>query len=1284
MKILFAHFRNKTLSRLAILILTILMGLEFPLQVLAQEVSLDAGNNSTPESQMKVMPLPTLDPQLQALIKGDKILLAADNSQIPSAAIQKKMTLRQFYKKDFAISEEVDAIVDNANSENLTTEVYNSIGERMDFSVREVVYGQLRIFRVLPPSRITPGKYTLAIKDIQGNTYNQDFTWGVLAINTNKSIYQPGQTAQLTMAVLDERGDMVCDALLTLEIKSPDGNSTVLSTDNGKINVNSECSVKGITDKADYETSYQVGGIGEYSMNLTATTKNGNYSSADTFQVKDSVAFDVERITATRIYPAQKYTVRLHIKANQDFSGNISEVVPDSFKISDQSGLSSESQASSGAVFIDSKKDVLGVSTQKLGKPFEGDFQESLGFGQQIQDPALKQTYQNFSLAGHDGIDFSMPIGTPVLAIDDGTVTLAKDADYGLTVVIQHSWGKSYYGHLSKILTPLNSIVTRGQKIALSGNSGLTTGSHLHFGIKPNDSDTDNGYFGKVNPETYLDLSDQHINKAYAVKFLNWPMTIKKGQEVDLNYTYDAPDQSPQFYTLGPLSFHEEGNIVFQEMRVWQVAVDAVSTQFPTANEVVSTGWTNPNNGQADDGVYATAAPGKNGTFSTRWKTFGFDSIIPSGSTISNVTVNYQYKASTTASVGTMNMLANVSGVDQTNHADTSEPAADTTITTDITADRAWTRTDLLDANFKIYLGAQRGNSNTIVTFSLDFVSVQVTYTPPTPVLNLIHYRWRNDDGSETAATWRRAEDISATRIKNTNIRLRMEIANQGASTATSTTYKLEYHQKTSTCSEAGTWTALPTTATTEHFIIAPSANFLDGAVTTNVAGGLTDANTTFVAGQMKDTGNQTAGITLTNTNFTEIEFNIQATNNASDGNNYCFRLTNAGSTTDFTYTAYPEITVGDPILNQEHYRWRNDDGNEGNKTGIITYLSPTANGFSTNLSILAGCSGGSEWDCLNDNASNASSSITPPANDGATSALTGVSSGKTYVTLADNMIPDNSTITRLDVIVVANDTGNPNTNISGGYCITCDGLNDVTAATQAVNVTGYTSYTFSYTSLSLTLANLNNMQLLATTDGTRAAISAIYVKVTYNTIGATWKQSEDTAHTGQLVATNIRLRIEVANTGGIPANRNFRLEYAAKVGAICGDDESFTTLPTSTATEPFVMTTSYNFANSDATTAQLTATGTFSPGIMVQNPSNSSGTFASTNGNYSEFEYNFQARTGTTGSYCFRLTDNGTALDTYSVYPEIFIGNPGPTLGQLMRHGQWFNGSGAIQPFTF
>lgn len=98
----------------------------------------------------------------------------------------------------------------------------------------------------------------------------------------------------------------------------------------------------------------------------------------------------------------------------------------------------------------------------------------------------------------HKGIDFAVPIGTAVQATSGGTVARAGwGSGYGYCVYIQHPNGTmSRYGHLSKILVKTGQSVKQGQKIALSGNTGVSTGPHMHFEILVGGA--------QVNPLNYI------------------------------------------------------------------------------------------------------------------------------------------------------------------------------------------------------------------------------------------------------------------------------------------------------------------------------------------------------------------------------------------------------------------------------------------------------------------------------------------------------------------------------------------------------------------------------------------------------------------------------------------------------------------------------------------------------------------------------------------------------------------------------------------------------------
>lgn len=98
----------------------------------------------------------------------------------------------------------------------------------------------------------------------------------------------------------------------------------------------------------------------------------------------------------------------------------------------------------------------------------------------------------------HLGHDWAVEVGTNVCAVADGTVEKAYLSDsYGYNILVNHGNGlKTRYAHLSKILINLGDRVEQGRIIGLSGNTGDSTGPHLHFEVMQNDR--------YVNPLNFL------------------------------------------------------------------------------------------------------------------------------------------------------------------------------------------------------------------------------------------------------------------------------------------------------------------------------------------------------------------------------------------------------------------------------------------------------------------------------------------------------------------------------------------------------------------------------------------------------------------------------------------------------------------------------------------------------------------------------------------------------------------------------------------------------------
>lgn len=121
----------------------------------------------------------------------------------------------------------------------------------------------------------------------------------------------------------------------------------------------------------------------------------------------------------------------------------------------------------------------LGLRALPVGYPVEGDVTSH--FGYRVSPFSRRASF-------HEGMDISVPRGGEVLATGDGLVTAANyDGAYGWVVDVEHSPSvASRYAHLSKTLVKVGQHVRRGDRIALSGNSGRSTGPHLHYEVRIN------------------------------------------------------------------------------------------------------------------------------------------------------------------------------------------------------------------------------------------------------------------------------------------------------------------------------------------------------------------------------------------------------------------------------------------------------------------------------------------------------------------------------------------------------------------------------------------------------------------------------------------------------------------------------------------------------------------------------------------------------------------------------------------------------------------------------
>lgn len=154
--------------------------------------------------------------------------------------------------------------------------------------------------------------------------------------------------------------------------------------------------------------------------------------------------------------------------------------------------------------------------------PFDGKYGITQSFG--VKDPIYTDGY-------HKGTDYGVPTGTPILSIGEGTVVrTGEDNSAGKYIWIDSNGYRAKYFHLSNIFVQTGQRVAEGQKIAASGNTGLSTGPHLHLQIEVNGIPVNSDSFIK-NPSAYISTPETQgiIPETHTIKDGDtfWALEIK-------------------------------------------------------------------------------------------------------------------------------------------------------------------------------------------------------------------------------------------------------------------------------------------------------------------------------------------------------------------------------------------------------------------------------------------------------------------------------------------------------------------------------------------------------------------------------------------------------------------------------------------------------------------------------------------------------------------------------------------------------------------------------------
>ncbi|WP_087021895.1 M23 family metallopeptidase [Thaumasiovibrio subtropicus] len=230
-----------------------------------------------------------------------------------------------------------------------------------------------------------------------------------------------------------------------------------------------------------------------------------------------SLTADRHTLLTASFYQQQLLRERDERLAQQDVEMNLLEERMDSVEIA--MGIQDAPEAEA----LESRVDTAAINTAMRatmlrlipsGQPIES-FRRSSGFGKRVH-PVTGE------VRSHLGLDLTADIGTPIYAPADGVIEQVRRSrsGYGNMVRMQHAFGfTTVYAHLDDYTVKAGEFVNKGQLIAYSGNSGLSTGPHLHYEVR---------FLGRaLNPKSFINWAPDNFDSLFQKeKSIAWSSMI--------------------------------------------------------------------------------------------------------------------------------------------------------------------------------------------------------------------------------------------------------------------------------------------------------------------------------------------------------------------------------------------------------------------------------------------------------------------------------------------------------------------------------------------------------------------------------------------------------------------------------------------------------------------------------------------------------------------------------------------------------------------------------------
>lgn len=233
----------------------------------------------------------------------------------------------------------------------------------------------------------------------------------------------------------------------------------------------------------------------------------------DSLEDTRSLIVPGQELIITSPKPALSVLWSYQAKVNEVYDLPIEYIYNDSWYTNQTQTLQQPSAGSHDAVLLVAKENSSEVGSQVLyeevlavpiakvvekGTIIPPTYIKPLSGGRQTSGFGRRNSPTKGASSNHKGVDWATPVGTTVVASCGGTVVFAGwGSGYGNVIYINHPDGRqTRYGHLSRILVSNGQTVSQGQRIAYSGNTGVSTGPHVHFEILINGT--------QVNPLNYI------------------------------------------------------------------------------------------------------------------------------------------------------------------------------------------------------------------------------------------------------------------------------------------------------------------------------------------------------------------------------------------------------------------------------------------------------------------------------------------------------------------------------------------------------------------------------------------------------------------------------------------------------------------------------------------------------------------------------------------------------------------------------------------------------------